>query len=750
MCQVARFSRVQTVSGPFPASAPNRNWLELPAWNRFRRHPRGFAALGRGLGLAAGLAVILVGLMLGNHTVSDQDLFLHDLAGRRILAGDGIPRQNEFSFTAPEHPWVDHEWFFQVVVALAGDAGGEHLADRATAWHALSLLLTAVLLGALLLGDGVAQRVRRGVTPSPWPMLAALLALAMLWTRLQLRPELVSMVFFVVVLRQVEAAYRPRRDGAPATTGWRDLADPRRAAGRATWTTVAWAQVHGFYLLGAAIWLAVGLTGSHDRRLHPGARALALGGAVAAVLAGLLTPNHVDGLLYPLRVLGQFTGGGPDLRETISELVPLLRSPDGLHLTILAYLVSLAWGAAWVIATWGCVPRGRIVLWLVAALAAWQGQRNLGLYAIAFLLLHTGLRPGETWLARRWGRQRQKWSPAAGVVVALLVLVLGTVWARDIASSRFYLREGEARRWGRGLTPANFPLRQAAALPGGLRLANNIDAASTLLRLGAGKVCIDGRTEAYPPAAWREYAIVKAGGDDALAMLGRWQVQHVVLAHRNQASHPLLRTLLRSPAWSLADADDAGVHFVPAAAGAAAPNAVVLRARRRRVRRAIARGRTPRRARRRPLRGVGRPAEPRGRGRTGARTSGARANPQPRPPGRAAQPRQPAPGRAGFPGGRRAVPAGGGLEPARGGILAQRGGLRIQAGTARRGGQVDRARHADLAALVRGLGQPGGGPPRRWGPGGCSSRLREGPGATRRSPSARQRPPRFVDRRLSR
>jgi tetratricopeptide (TPR) repeat protein len=543
----------------------------------FSTRPWRFAALHRGLGLASWLVVLALGLMLGNHTLSDQDLFLHDLAGRRILAGEGIPHQNEFSFTAPQHPWVDHEWLFQVVVALVGNAGGEDLAARATTWHALTLLLTGALLAVLLVGDGLATRLRAGSAPSPWLMLAALLTLAMLWTRLLLRPELVSMVLFVIVLRQVEAAYRAPGDGAPATTGWRDLADPRRAAGRATLTTVAWAQVHGFYLLSAFIWLAVGLTGSHDRRLRPGARALAFAGAGAAILAGLLTPNHINGLLYPLRVLGQFTGSGPDLRRTISELVPLLQTQNGLHLTIAAYLSSLFWGAAWVVATWGRVPRGRIVLWALAALAAWQGQRNLGLYAITFLLLHTGLRPGEIWLVRRYGRMAVRWPRAAGVVAAVLVLVVGAFWAREIASSRFYLREGETRRWGRGFTPALFPLRQAAALPGGLRLANNIDAASTLLRLGAGKVCIDGRTEAYPAAAWREYATVKAGGDDALAMLGRWQVQRIVLAHRNQASHPLLGTLLRSPAWALADADDAGVLFVPAGTGDAAPPAELLR-----------------------------------------------------------------------------------------------------------------------------------------------------------------------------
>jgi tetratricopeptide (TPR) repeat protein len=520
-----------------------------------------FTRLGQTLGAAAWAALLIVGAMLGNHTVSDRDLLLHDLTGRHILAGDGIPRTNTYSFTAPGHPWVDHEWLFQVIVALAGDASGNDLPSRARGWHLLTLLLTVLLLLVLFAGDGGWRRLSRDHAPDPWSLLAGLLALAMLWTRLQLRPELASLVLFVVVLRQVEAALPPNND---VGLRWRDLVDPRRAAGRATWTTVVWAQLHGFYLLSAVIWLAVGATGPRVRSPRPGRLTFAAAGAVAAVLAGLCTPNLVAGLLYPLRVLAQFTGDGPDLRQTISELVPLLQSPDGLHLTIAAFLASLAWGAGWIVVTWGRVPRGRIALWALAAFAAWQGQRNLGLYAVAFLLLHTGRGAGEIRFAQRWRETLGRWPAAGGLVAAAVVLVVGAGWGRDLATSRFYLREGEGRRWGGGLTPANFPLHQAAASPGGLRLANNIDAASTLLRLGAGEVCIDGRTEAYPAAAWRDYATFKAGGEPSLAMLDRWRVQRVVLAHRNQNAHALLRTLLQSPAWTLTDADEAGVSFSPA------------------------------------------------------------------------------------------------------------------------------------------------------------------------------------------
>lgn len=533
------------------------------------------------LGVAALAALLVVGCCLGNHTVADQDLLLHDRAGLDMLGGAGVPHANAYSFTAPDHPWVDHEWLFQLVVALAGNARGATVEARAASWHALTLALAATLSGLLLLGDGALARLRGGRGPAPALLLAALPALAMLWTRLQLRPELVSLVLFVLVLRQVEAALATEDDGQLATTRWRDLVDPRRPAGRAAWLTVLWAQLHGFYLLAAAVWLAVGLTtrGVRGARgARPSRTALAAAGAGAAILAGLLTPNHVHGLLYPLRVLRQYTGDGPDLSTTISELAPLVDAPDGLHLTIAAFTASVVWGVVWAVVTWGRVPRGRVLLWAVAAFAAWQGQRNLGFYAVTFVLLHTRVAPGPAWPRRRWAWTQRVASLEKAVAVAapLAVVASCALWGQTIVSSRFYLHEGESRRWGAGLTPANYPLRQAAALPAGQRVANNVDAASTLIRVAAGAVCIDGRTEAYPPAAWREYATMRAGGDDALTLLGRWQVQAVVLAHRSQAAHPLLRTLWQAPAWRLTSADEAGVTFVPTNASLA-PAAEVLR-----------------------------------------------------------------------------------------------------------------------------------------------------------------------------
>jgi len=490
------------------------------------------------------LLLILVSLLalgggLAWHSTGDFDLPLHDRTGRGLLDGGGFPRTNQYSFTAPDHPWVNHAWAFQALVAVAGNAAGGDESDleaRVRGWQVLRLLLTASLLTALLVvlrRDLCGQHQDlKGVMILLGPV--ALTALALLWTRLILRPELLSYLLFVLVLSRVEAALRIS-DRGPA--GWRVLVDPRRPGGQALLLTVVWYQMHGFALLAAGLWLLGGLLGR-----SPGpARArwrLAGGGLLLAVLAGLATPGGLAQVLYPLRVAAQFGQQGIDLQATISEMVPLLETRDSLALTLTVFKLSLVWGALWIIGHWRRLSRLRVALYLLSILAAWQAQRNLGFYALSFLLLHGDLL--ETTTATPWRRLRERLPrrarrlTAVGLVIAapVITVVLVGVWIGTLLSDRFYLSEGVARRWGGGLTPANYPLEQAALLSprSPLRVANNVNAASTLIAAGAGPLAIDGRTEAYPSAAWRDY--------------------NDLLAGRNRPTAHLRRTLSCAPCWT--------------------------------------------------------------------------------------------------------------------------------------------------------------------------------------------------------
>jgi len=502
----------------------------------------------------AGLLGLTV--MLLWHTTGDLDLLLHDRVGQDILDGQGIPDTNGFSFTAPDHRWVDHEWAFQVLVAAAGNLSrAADAVDRDAGWHWLRLALGLSLV-TVLLGD---QRWGRNAGAGLLG-LVGLMVLALLWTRLTLRPELVSAIMLVLVTNRVEAQLRDRST-APR---WRVMLDPRRSGGQATWLTLIWYQCHGFAILSVVIWLLAGLL---DRGAAPTPqrwRRAGLG-ALFALLAGLATPNGLAGLVYPLRALAQFTGDQPDWRRTISELVPLLETRGALAMTLVMFKVSLVWSALWLVATWPRRSWLRIALFMLALAAAWQGQRNLGLYAVALAMLHGG---PTTTAPLPWPRFRSRLNriaPVVSLATAPVVWAVTGLWCAALLTSQFYLNEGVARRTGAGLTPAVYPLTQArllAAWPG-VRVANTVDAASSLIHARAGQISIDGRTEAYPTSAWRQYLEFKSGGAATGRQLQIWRPGAVCLAHRNPASHAIIRTLATDPAWTVASADAAGILFLP-------------------------------------------------------------------------------------------------------------------------------------------------------------------------------------------
>lgn len=553
------------------------------------------------LALALGLSLIVplaLAQTLTRHTLSDLDLWLHDRAGTDLLREHALATHNTYSFTAPDYRWTDHEWLFQIGVALT--AAGRIGAARAAPWSLACQALVAALVIVLWL-DGGGSRPRNRL-PSPGRAAALTLPLtgmlALAWPRLVLRPELPSMIAFALAVHWIgragDAATSGAAGGAPpprarAWQRWRPLCSPRVPAGRTFWLALVWAQWHGFWILVPALWLLAALLWPLERRLAlrptrvPAPRPAAfstplglLGPAVVTLLAGALTPHGPAGLLYPLRALGQL-GGGPDLRQTIAEMSPLLSMQNGLGVTVLVFRICLAWAALWAVGTAGRVPPLRLVLLAAGFGATVWAQRNLGFCAVAFMLAHGGYDPARPLVWTRWlassrlrrpaslGSRTARALPAVSLAAAAVVCA---AWIPAIRDDGFYLREGVTRRYGAGLAPAQFPFAAAAALrtaaPGATpRVVNNIDAASTLIQTRAGLVFIDGRTEVYPPEVWREYASLRAGGDGALALLARRRADAVVLAHATRTSDRLIPTLLASPRWRLAEADEAGVLFLP-------------------------------------------------------------------------------------------------------------------------------------------------------------------------------------------
>jgi len=541
---------------------------------------------------------VLTGLLLSWHSLGDLDIWFHLRAGHDLLDGQGVTSVNRYSFTEPDHPWVNHEWMFQVLTALTGPATPPSVngveSPNVTGWNLMRSALTLLLLLTILGGDRGISRLlgREGASAAAWTGVPVLAGLLLLWPRLTIRPELFSYLFFVLLVRWAEQYFRisPARvptDGEPPDGGWMALLDPRRPAGRILLLTVAWAQFHGFASLAPLLLLLGMVLAPIQTRLFGDARqpGPAIGSAallvLLAVIALILTPNGWNGLLMPIRALGQFSQSQVDLRSTISELVPLRDSPNSLGLTITFYFAGLAWGIVWIVGTFGRVSLLRILVFALAAFAAWTNQRSIGFYGVAFMLLHTGAgaNPWRFSLPRKWPSVPPVLIATAGLTVT--VIAAGIYWPQ-IINDDFYLREGVGRRFGSGVNPAHFPVTAAETMSSqdGLTYFANLDAAAFLLAHTPGRIFIDGRTEAYSADLWAEYLDIKRGDKAALGILAdKRRVDAVCLATGGGSFDQLAVQLLNSPDWDLWTAEGSSLLFRPARpAGRGTRNKILFQA----------------------------------------------------------------------------------------------------------------------------------------------------------------------------
>jgi hypothetical protein len=208
--------------------------------------------------------------------LNDGDTYWHLAAGEWMLRHAQVLHTDPFSYTAAGRPWQTHEWLSEVVMALAYAAGG---------WGGLQLLFG---LAAGLAAAVMAAELGRHVPPLS-QALAVLLAFAGFSGSLLARPHLLALP--VLALWTAGLLRARERDSAPSP--WLLL------------LMVVWANLHGGFVIGlglaGAFAIEAVLAGGGDRRRT----ILRWGGFLAAaVVASLITPHGIEGLLFPLNIMG--------------------------------------------------------------------------------------------------------------------------------------------------------------------------------------------------------------------------------------------------------------------------------------------------------------------------------------------------------------------------------------------------------------------------------------------------------------
>ncbi len=175
-----------------------------------------------------GLLVFVALACLG--PMQESDLFFRLRSGEEFLRTGTLVHRNLFSFTYPEHPYLDPAWLFDTAAALVYRLGG---------FPAVVLAKTAVVVAVFA---GAYRLVRRrGAGPVSAALVLAAAALAM-HDRLVERPHIFSLAGEVAVLAVVPRLARR----------WTDLL-------LIVGIIAAWANFHAGAFLGPALLAAAGV-----------------------------------------------------------------------------------------------------------------------------------------------------------------------------------------------------------------------------------------------------------------------------------------------------------------------------------------------------------------------------------------------------------------------------------------------------------------------------------------------------------
>ncbi len=477
------------------------------------------------------LLFLFLGLLLIHSLGSiNQDIGRHLKLGEIIWETKSVPQTNLFSFTEPDHPFINHHWLSEVVFYLLFGIIG---------FKGLIIFKAAIITASFWLVYKAADK-KTGV----WPFLiSAPLGILVFLNRSDVRPEIFSYLFLAFFIFAILRA---------------------RFFGQYRWLyalpfiQILWSNAHIYFVLGPALLLFFLIDTGFDRE-----RKVALSQIfwifLATSAATLLNPNFIKGALAPLFILRDY---GYTIVENQSifflkdygvQLAAINIFEISLIVLIISFIVALKNGSRKIVF--------EFLTGLAFSILAVKMIRNTGVYALVFTsvtaLNLSAIKPATKFLKR--------------TIRIIFYLVALAVFALLITS----VLNNNLRHWMQG--SGKFGLEIPAGAEQGVEFVkqnnikgpvfNNFDVGSFLIwkLYPEQKVFVDGRPEAYSveffenvykpmqedPKMWKYYS-------------EKYDINYVFFAHTDIT--PWARTFLfyisQNPDWPLAYKDGSVAVFL--------------------------------------------------------------------------------------------------------------------------------------------------------------------------------------------
>ncbi len=437
------------------------------------------------------------------NVLADGDTYTHIAAGSWMLEHWTVLRSDPFSSTFAGQPWVAHEWLSEVLLAGAYRLGG----------------LTGVVLlaagAAALAMSTLARHIGRW---NCWTGTVLLTSAALFCavTSFTARPHLLALSALEVWVAGLLVA---RQEARPPP--WWLLA-----------VMVVWANLHGGFAFGIAVAVPFAVEASWAGRGRLAWRWWVF--VAGAVAAGLLTPQGLEGLLFPWRLL--------QLRSlsAIQEWQPAsLTSDPGFEIAVLGLVALLGTGR---------VRLGGLHLLLLLGLLhlTLMHSRHSLLFGVvgalvvaepAGLVLASLGRGSRRATVVHPGRRALGWAAAAAVLVLRAAHPMGAAdaWARPVSAL------------------AQVPLAVAAA-----PMLNSYQFGGYLALRGL-RPFVDGRLELFGDRFIDDFRALSQPGENRLAQaVDRYGIGWALLA----VGDPLVGRFEGLEGWRRQYADEVAVVFV--------------------------------------------------------------------------------------------------------------------------------------------------------------------------------------------
>jgi len=455
-----------------------------------------------------------------------EDLGRHLLLGRIIVEQQAVPRTNLLTYTHPDFPFVNHHWLSEVFFYLMHRVGG---------LNGLIVFKVLAMVGALGLAMGAAPLPRRHVGLC-W--FAGLLAAVLMGFRSHLRPELFTYLgigFFLFCLERLRCGARWPWWAMPVYLWFWSNAQIYFIFGLFMCAAFAFEracfesgkfQVSSFRFRWVFVWL------------------------IGLLVACVLNPNGLSGLLYPFRI---FSNYGVGITENASPLEywRTVVNPMMLALPLLSVLTLIS-----IPSCWRTRPANAVIA-LVALAASWRMARSVPLLALtAMPCIATAWGDGvlEDWSAGKrsiFSKLRHSVAPLLLLFNLLLIFsVLSGSYSRvfpsPIAPTPFGFDDESRYVMLRKL--------KDAGLRGPVFTDYNIGSLVEY-NLHPEPGYVDNRPEAFPAAFWRtEYVPALALGEVWDRVCASRGINAVVVSLTG-VKESFTRELMIRPEWRLAHVD---------------------------------------------------------------------------------------------------------------------------------------------------------------------------------------------------